>query len=254
MALAPQVTVVTIVLNGARHLLDCLQSVAGQQGVAVEHVVIDGGSTDGSVDLLKLWSDKLAFWSSGPDGGIADAMNKGVRSARGEWILFLHADDYFPEPSALARAVERLSGPIDAAAFPVLFGSPPDLRLVIPRPVGPMFNFKLGMCHQGILTRRDLFLRVGEHDTTLKIAMDYDFYLRAYRKGAHFAAFSAPALAVMRDTGISSRTDWPSLRKRFREERFIHFRHAGDMAQKLAYHLYWLLYLPYRRLRAAFRS
>lgn len=251
---APAVTVVSVVLNGARHLRDCLQSVANQQGIAVEHVVIDGGSTDGSVGLLEQWSDRLAFWSSEPDTGIAAAMNKGLRQAHGEWVVFLHADDYFPDSNALATAVAQVDRQVDAAAFPVFFGTPPNLKLVKPRPVGAMFNLKLGMCHQGMLTRRQLFARVGDHDTSFQIAMDYEFFLRAHRNGARLVTYRTPTLAVMRDTGVSSRVDWPSLKKRFREDRSIHFRHARGPMQRLAYRFYWLLYLPYRRLRAVLRS
>lgn len=250
----PAVTAVTVVLNGARHLRDCLQSVADQRGIAVEHVVIDGGSTDGSVGLLEQWSGRLAYWSSEPDTGIAEAMNKGLRHAHGEWVVFLHADDYFPDADALATAVAQVDGQVDAAAFPVWFGTPPNLKRVKPRAVGALFNLKLGMCHQGMLTRRALFARVGDHDTSLRIAMDYEFLLRAHRRGARLATYPAPTLAVMRDTGVSSRVDWPALKKRFREERSIHFRHARGAGHRLAYHLYWLLYLPYRRLRAVFRS
>lgn len=247
----PDVSVVTVVFNGDQHLRDCLQSVASQKGVSVEHIVIDGGSTDGTLDLLGHWTDRLAFWVSEPDSGIADAMNKGIRKSRGKWVLFLHADDYLPDESSLASAIGRIGVQTDAAAFPVLFGTPPLLRQVKPRAAGPLLNVKLGMCHQGILIRRSLFLTVGEHDTSHRIAMDYDFLLRAHRKGATITTFAEPTLSVMRDTGISSRVDWPSLSKRFREERAIHFRHAPGKVHRIAYRVYWLLYLPYRRLRTA---
>ena len=247
----PDVSVVTVVFNGDQHLRDCLRSVASQKGVSVEHIVIDGGSTDGTLDLLGQWTDRLAFWVSEPDSGIADAMNKGIRKSRGNWILFLHADDYLPDESSLAGAIERITVGTDAAAFPVLFGTPPNLRQVRPRPVGLFLNVKLGMCHQGVLIRRSLFLKLGEHDTSYRVAMDYDFLLRAHRKGATITTFTDPTLSVMRDTGISSRVDWPSLSKRFREERAIHFRHAPGIPHRIAYRIYWLLYLPYRRLRAA---
>jgi len=251
MAFPPKVSVITVVLNGAQHLAGCLESVASQKNVAVEHIVVDGGSTDGCVDLLGLWSERLAFWSSEPDAGIADGMNKGIRRATGEWVLFLHADDYFAGPDALAQAISRVDENIDVAAFPVLFGTPPVLKIIAPRRTGVLLNVKLGMCHQGILTRRDLFSRLGLHDTSFKITMDYDFFLRAYRSGARLKAFRDPTLSVMRDTGISSRVDWPSLKKRLDEERRAHFKNACNPGQRLMYRFYWLLYGNYRRLRAA---
>jgi hypothetical protein len=81
--------------------------------------------------------------------------------------------------------------------------------------------------------------------------MDYDFFLRAYRSGARLKAFRDPTLSVMRDTGISSRVDWPSLKKRLDEERRAHFKNVRNPGQRLAYRFYWLLYGNYRRLRAA---
>jgi hypothetical protein len=80
--------------------------------------------------------------------------------------------------------------------------------------------------------------------------MDYEFLLRARRSGAGMAAFPGPVLAVMRDTGVSSRTDWPSQRKRFLEERRAHMLHAEGRGARLAYSAWWALYLPFRWIRA----
>lgn len=90
---APILTIITVVRNGAATLDACIQSVIAHNAPRVEYVVIDGGSTDGTVDLLRRYDDRIAFWSSEPDAGIYDAMNKGVRRATGNWILFLGSDD-----------------------------------------------------------------------------------------------------------------------------------------------------------------
>ncbi|MEI6787897.1 MAG: glycosyltransferase family 2 protein [bacterium] len=90
---APILTIITVVRNGAATLDACIQSVIAHQAPSVEYVVIDGGSTDGTVDLLRRYDDQIAFWSSEPDKGIYDAMNKGVCRAAGDWILFLGSDD-----------------------------------------------------------------------------------------------------------------------------------------------------------------
>lgn len=89
----PVVTIITVVRNGMTTLEACLASVAPHSSPAIEHVVIDGGSTDGTVDIIRKHQDTLRFWTSEPDQGIYDAMNKGVREARGNWILFLGCDD-----------------------------------------------------------------------------------------------------------------------------------------------------------------
>lgn len=249
MSVQPRFSVVTAVFNGARHLEACLQSVANQVGVDVEQIVIDGGSTDGSLEILRRWSGHLAFWRSEPDAGIADAMNKGIAHATGDWILFVHADDYLASPDALARAVALLEDGIDVASFPVLFGQPGRLEFTPPRPAGWLTNFKLGMCHQGVMVRRSLFERLGAFDLRYRICMDYDFLLRAYRAGVPFRTFREPVLAVMTSDGISSRQDWSSLARRFAEERSIHAAHSRSATMALVYGAYWKCYLAYRKCR-----
>jgi GT2 family glycosyltransferase len=110
--------------------------------------------------------------------------------------------------------------------------------------------FKTQFFHQGARCPRDLFERVGGVDRRYTIAMDYEFFLRAVRRGASVERVSE-VLAVMRDTGISSRRDWPTLSRRFAEERAIHRQHCPGPATALVYRAYWGLYLPYRQARAA---
>lgn len=251
---APLVSVVTVVLNGAANLRGCLESVARQRGVSLEHIVIDGGSTDGTLQILEDCDSGLAYWSSGKDKGIADAMNKGAAAARGTWLLFVHADDYLLDsPTVLAECVRKISSE-DVAAFPVLFGTPPALMPLVPRRVGPWLNFKMRMCHQGMLTRRTTFDALGGYDLRFKIDMDYHFLLRAYRSGAAISVHALPVLSVMRAGGISSRLDWPSERRRFGEERAIHRELSTGRVLDVLYAIYWSAYLPYRRVVSLLRS
>ena len=111
-------------------------------------------------------------------------------------------------------------------------------------------NFKTGLLHQGVFCRRALFDEIGPFDTRFKIAMDYEFFLRAYRRGAKLKLIDLP-LAVMRDTGVSSRTDWPSLRQRFLEEKRMQRKHGKGVLVRAIYFIYWVLYMPYRWMRAA---
>lgn len=89
----PRISIITVVLNGAHALESCIQSVIDQQYEYIEYIVIDGGSTDGTLDILKRYNDRITFWISEPDKGIYDAMNKGIRRATGDRILFLGCDD-----------------------------------------------------------------------------------------------------------------------------------------------------------------
>lgn len=256
MSATPQVSVITVTLNRAAVLEGCLDSVVRQEGVRVEHIVIDGGSTDGSVELLESRSLQLAYWESVPDGGIAQALNKGLRHVRGEWVMFLHSDDFLHSADALSLALRAIDSDSDSdsdcdvAAFPILFGQAPDFVRKQPGRPGMLIYLKFGLCHQGMLTRSRLFRTLGCFDERFRIDMDYEFYLRAYRAEAVFRVFSKPVLSVMRDTGLSSRRDWSSLRQRFAEERAIHATHAQSKIHAAFYGIYWHIYLPYRRLRA----
>ena len=244
----PTFTVVTATFNNGHLLPKCLESVAAQQGVSVEQVVIDGGSSDGTAALLRAWEDRLGAWVSERDSGIAEAMNKGIERAHGEWLLFLHADDVLDSPHSLAGVLPELeSSGADIVGFPIRYGAAPG-RVVHPRGGTAWLRLKTGLLHQGTFIRRRVFDRVGVHDTSLKIAMDYDFFLRAWLAGVRIATRPGPIPSRMSDGGVSSRRDWPALSRRLAEERRIHLSHARGPWQRAGYAAYWLLYPAYKRL------
>jgi len=89
------ITIITVVYNGVEFIERTIQSVASQTHKYIEYIIIDGGSTDGTVDIIKAYKDNITYWVSEPDKGIYDAMNKGIRAATGDWINFLNAGDTF---------------------------------------------------------------------------------------------------------------------------------------------------------------
>src|ERR1700722_15718402 len=91
----PLVTVITAVYNGQPYVAGCLESVLRQDYPNIEHIVLDAGSNDGTVDVLRQYDDRIALWRSEPDRGIFDAWNKALLEAHGEWICFLGSDDEF---------------------------------------------------------------------------------------------------------------------------------------------------------------
>jgi glycosyltransferase involved in cell wall biosynthesis len=103
----PLISVVTVTRNSVAHLAGCLESVAGQEGATFEHWVVDGASTDGTVEMLRARNDPRLHWISEPDAGIYDAMAKAVRRAAGTWIAFLGADDRL-RPGALREMAGHL--------------------------------------------------------------------------------------------------------------------------------------------------
>lgn len=99
----PLITVVTVVLNAKEHIEQTIQSVINQTYSNIEYIIVDGGSTDGTLDIINKYKDKIAVIISEPDKGIFDAMNKGIDIATGEWINFMNAGDYFYTPDVLEK-------------------------------------------------------------------------------------------------------------------------------------------------------
>jgi glycosyltransferase involved in cell wall biosynthesis len=245
----PKVSIITATLNSADVLRDNLESVLSQTYENIETIVIDGGSTDGTLAILGEYDGKLSYWISEPDRGISDAMNKGIQQATGDFILFLHSDDRFASTGSLANAVSAVDIEKPAVwAFDVLFQTATGFKRLTPRPLNWWTNFKNPLPHQGVLCPRKLFAVLGVFDTRLKIEMDFEFWLRAYHHGVTVNRVP-DILAVMRDTGISSRRDWPSLKRRFQEEKAIHARYARNWQWSAIYRIYWPIYTTYRSIR-----
>lgn len=195
----PLITIIIAVFNGAKTMARCLDSIAAQTYSQKQVIIMDGGSTDGTVEILRQNSDALACWKSEPDNGIYDAWNKGLRHATGDWICFIGADDYFWQPDSLAQMAERLS-----SAYPpcrIVYGKIAILSLAgsFMRFEGdnwdvarPAFRRQVSvpptMPHRGMMHHRSIFDDHGVFDASLKIAGDYDLLVRELKtKDALFA-------------------------------------------------------------------
>jgi len=204
----PLISIITVCRNSADFVTSCLESVACQHYPALEHVVIDGASTDGTVDIIKRHEKALSYWHSRPDAGIGNAFNLGVENSRGDWLLFLNADDYLCRPDALRILAENAaSKPADVVYAQVQ----PVTREPSPRAVGAAvgwpyapwrFLLKDLIPHPAALTRRAHLERVGPFREDLRIAVDYELYLRSYRNLR--AVFVPRILTHMRVGGRSS--------------------------------------------------
>ena len=247
---SPLISIITIALNAEIYLEQTIQSVLNQTYKNIEYIIVDGGSTDGTLGIIEKYKDEIAHFVSEEDNGIADAMNKGVSLASGDYIIFLHADDYFHHDTCLEESIKFLEVTTDILACAIQFGQ--DRKIITPSGFNFWTNFK-GMPHQGILCRRSLIESLNGFDTQFKICMDYDLLLRAYQNGARLKKVPV-VLSVMRDTGISSRRDWDSLSTRFNEERMVHQKNCRCLAMQILYKFYWLLYLPYRYMSCVMKT
>jgi glycosyltransferase involved in cell wall biosynthesis len=243
---SPLISVITVVYNAEKHIEGCIQSVAQQTYQNIEYIVVDGGSKDRTLDIVKQYLPHIHKWTSEPDTGISNAMNKAIAQASGDYLVFLHADDYFESNEAVEKALASIDDDTDVILADILFGK--NLKRQISQGFNIRMNFKTGVFHQGCFCSKALFAEIGNFDENLKIAMDYDFFLRAYRKGVKFQ-FSGTILSVMRDTGVSSQQDWPTLSRRFNEEKFVHKKNCDSPYKTIIYAFYWALYMPYRKFK-----
>lgn len=177
-----RVSIITAVYNAAPTLEECLLSVRNQSYREIEHIVIDGGSTDGSIEILQRHSSLLAYWVSEPDNGIYDAWNKGLRVATGEWISFLGAEDVLL-PDAVSKYLNACGGTsAQYVSSLVRLVRPGQPDKIIGRPWSwPAFQRKMTTAHVGSLHRSALFDKYGTYDTSYRITGDYELLLRPGR-------------------------------------------------------------------------
>jgi len=245
----PGISVITVCLNAARTIERTLDSYQNQRAANTELIVVDGGSTDATPAILARYSGAIERLIQEPDQGIADAMNKGLEAARGDYLFFLHADDHLAGPTALHDASQWLDGSKDIVAFNLLFGSAGKYRLTRPRSLGHYCRFKTPFLHQATFCHRRLFDQIGQFDLQFRVCMDYDFFLRAYRYGASCQRVQK-TLTVMSDQGVSSKRDWSAISARLDEEFRVHRKHQENPVELLWYWPWWLLYPLYKRFRS----
>ena len=206
----PLISIIVAVFNGAKTLQQCIDSVAQQTYAKKELIIIDGGSKDGTVDLLEANQQQISYWISEPDRGIYNAWNKGLSQAKGDWICFLGADDYFWDAQVLERMAELLEKlPPDirvAYSQIMLLNNDGEALYPIGEPWGEIKDrFKQVMCipHQGVMHRSCLFGQHGKFDESFRIAGDYELLMRELKTGD--AVFIPDLITVgMRQGGISS--------------------------------------------------
>jgi len=184
----PIFTIITVVFNGDKFLEQTIRSVLNQTNKNFQFLIIDGGSTDNTLDIIKKYESEIDYWISEPDKGIYDAMNKGIALAKGEWIYFLNSDDYFFEEKTLEIAEQNIQ--ILFPEYSIFYGN-----VLVVDNLGKMlgkydcdyekydFQSKGQMLpHQGMFAHRNIFKIFGKFDILLKFAGDYDWLMRVLKE------------------------------------------------------------------------
>jgi len=214
-----KISVVTVCFNNADTVADTLISVASQSHPSIEHIVVDGASTDRTLDIVRDLGAHVDRLISEPDQGIYDAMNKGLAAATGDLVGFLNADDLFAGPEALAQIADAAEAERrDAVCGDLVYvrHDRPD-QVVRYWRCGPFSPGRLRYGwmppHPTFYIRRSLLPQLGGFDTRLRIAADYDFMLRCLRLPGFKLAYVPQVLVRMRMGGASNRSLQAMLRK-----------------------------------------
>jgi len=234
---SPRISIITVTYNCAAVIADALRSVATQTHPAIEHIVIDGQSSDQTLAVIRDHGAHVAMLVSEQDRGIYDAMNKGLALATGDWVGFLNADDMLAEPDTVARMVECINR---LPRADVIYG---DLVYVNAADTSKVLRFwksgsfspsrlRFGWMppHPTFYVRTEVLRRVGLFDADMRIAADYDFVLRCLRQPRLIVRYVPRVLVRMRTGGASNRSIKALVRKSSEDLRAIRRSGVGGWA------------------------
>jgi glycosyltransferase involved in cell wall biosynthesis len=207
-----RISVITVCFNAAKTIVETLNSVAAQGHPDVEHIVVDGGSSDGTAELVRQRGTRVARLLSEPDRGLYDAMNKGLALASGELIAFLNADDTYTHPNVLAQVARVMEDPdLDACYANLYYVDPQDVTRVVrvwrSRDFVPG-SFRRGwmVAHPTFFVRRRIFEQHGNFDLRFRQQSDFDLALRFFELARIRTRFVPEFWVRMRAGGISNRS------------------------------------------------
>ncbi len=201
----PKISVVTVCYNAVETIEKTILSVLNQTYSNVEYIIIDGVSTDGTIDIINKYRDRIAYFVSEPDKGIYDAMNKGIKAATGDWINFMNAGDVFYKNSTID---EVFCGNAYSEEIKVLYGdvvikAGVQNEYVKHIKVSDESEIAFSINHQSCFTKRDILFAIG-FDTTYKIAADANSFFEIYRRGYSFEHIPIPISIYDNMDGVSS--------------------------------------------------
>ena len=217
-----KVSIITSCFNRATTIRGAIESVLAQDYNDIEFIVVDGSSTDGSLDIIREYADRISIIISEPDHGMYEAINKGIRVATGEIIGLLHSDDFFYDNGVIGRIVERMKRThADFLYGDGLFVNPDDTNKVVRNWIGG--GYRLWKVRHGWLPlhptcyiRRDVMTRLGLYNESYKIAADSDLLVRYLLTGGLTVTYLNEYVVRMRMGGLS--TDSAKRKKMWEED------------------------------------
>lgn len=182
----PLISIITAIFNGEKNLEKTIKNILNQDYPNLEYIIIDGGSTDGTLDIIKKYEDKIAYWVSEKDKGISDAFNKGIKVAKGDYINFQGDGDGFCEKNSVSKLFESVNPEQDMFVCGRIRRISPEGKELFISPYLKKFKknsllFRMSLPHQGLFTHKKMFEKYGLFDVKNTFCMDYEHLLRAYK-------------------------------------------------------------------------
>ncbi len=246
MSKPPIFTILTASLNSETTIDKSLHSVRKQTFQNLEHIIVDGGSDDRTIEIIKQHERFYnLIWLSEPDNGIAEALNKGIERASGKYILVLGADDYFLDGNTLHDAYDIVKDErFDIYSSPVVVDHPTKGKFGYkPFRILWWHHFKTIFPHQGTFVHNRIFKHVGKFCEDFYIAFDYDFFYRAL-KFKPTIKFGSKPISIMGGAGISGNQNF--INWRLNEEMLIQNTNESQPIWKILQLIFRTLYFPYK--------
>lgn len=183
----PKLSIISVNLNNASGLRKTMESVVDQTFNDFEYLIIDGGSIDGSVEIIGQFTNKITYWVSEPDKGIYNAMNKGILQAKGEYCLFLNSGDYLPAINILESIIPELSKGSDILYCNGFFQNKFFRKKVnLTSKLTKDYFFYSSIIHPSSFIKRIVLIQMGMYDESFKYCADYNFFLKCYTNYINF--------------------------------------------------------------------
>lgn len=236
----PKISIITVCYNSATHIEEAIQSVVNQPYENKEYIVIDGGSTDGTLDIIAKYRNKIDYFVSEPDKGISDAFNKGIKAATGDLIGIVNSDD-FMMPDVISKIANEYDEVTDIyRGYCIVWNKEkgtkrelrPNTRFSVP-PFGAI------ICHESSFISKRLYQKVGLYKTDFKYMMDLDLFIRIYKDKTVRTKF-IDVCVITFCTGGASSSSFSLLKE---ERKRLILENGGSRWDVMAY-------LTYHRIKA----
>lgn len=219
--MAEKISIITVCYNAEKTIERTIRSIINQNYPDIEYVVVDGKSTDKTIEILEKYKNDIGIIVSEKDKGIYDAMNKGIALSSGSYVLFLNADDYLFSSDTIKNLMSVVSTEHDTDIFygNVLMYEDNNgyAKIWKPEPVSSKLLYRSTLPHPSTIFKRSLFEKIGMYDDSYKIAADFEFYVRAFRNGAKFR-YVDQLVSVFSYGGISTSSENKKLTHDEREQ------------------------------------